>query len=145
MKRNYKKALKEDVVNRVIDKYSVFEIREQTIRQLYNLLPELTNDEDYNLYYEYIFMLSDTLENYIMKLIKRGDLVRQIEMAELKRTVVMRYLNLKGLNNFKTYDECIKNVENISDEIMESLKDNYDFSDTMNHQYVKQLKMKFSK
>lgn len=145
MKRNYKKALKEDVVNRVIDKYSDFEIREQTIRQLYNLLPELTNDEDYNLYYEYIFMLSDTLENYIMKLIKRGDLVRQIEMAELKRKVVMRYLNLKGLNNFKTYDECIKNVENISDEVMESLKDNYDFSDTMNHQYVKQLKMKFNK
>ena len=145
MKKSYKNILKNDVVQRVADKYSSFEVEEQIIRRLYNLLPELIDDATTNLYYEYDFMLSDTLENYIMKLIQRGDVVREIEMAELKRQVVTRFMNLKKLNDYKTYDAFIKDTENISYEILASLKGNYNYKDTMNHQYVKKLKLKFNK
>ncbi len=145
MKNNYKQTLKNDVVDYIMKKYSAFEIDESTINHLYNLLPDLKIDGRINLYFEYLFMLEEKLENHIMSLIHDGDLVKQIEMAELKRNVVIRYLNLKGLNNFDTYSECLKNVEDISDDIMDTLKDNYNFNDTLNNQYIKQLKKRFNK
>lgn len=145
MKNDYKQALKSDVINYVMKKYQAFEIEEATINHLYNLLPDLKADGKTNLYFEYLFMLEEELEDYIMSLIQDGDVIKQIEMAEMKRYVVIRYLNLKGLNNFKTYSECLKVVENISDEIMETLKDDYNCHDSLNSQYIKQLKKKFNK
>lgn len=145
MKNDYKQALKSDVINYVMKKYQAFEIEEATINHLYNLLPDLKADGKTNLYFEYLFMLEEELEDHIMSLIQNGDILKQIEMAEMKRYVVIRYLNLKGLNNFKTYSECLKVVENISDEIMETLKDDYNCHDSLNSQYIKQLKKKFNK
>lgn len=145
MKNDYKQALKSDVINYVMKKYQAFEIEEATINHLYNLLPDLKADGKTNLYFEYLFMLEEELEDYIMSLIQNGDVIKQIEMAEMKRYVVIRYLNLKGLNNFKTYSECLKVVENISDKIMETLKDDYNCHDSLNSQYIKQLKKKFNK
>lgn len=145
MKNDYKQALKSDVINYVMKKYQAFEIEEATINHLYNLLPDLKADGKTNLYFEYLFMLEEELEDYIMSLIQNGDVIKQIEMAEMKRYVVIRYLNLKGLNNFKTYSECLKVVENISDEIMETLKDDYNCHDSLNSQYIKQLNKKFNK
>ena len=145
MKNNYKQALKKDIIDYIMKKYEAFEIDENTINHLYNLLPDLNSDGRTNLYFEYLFMLQEELEDHIMSLIQDGDVIKQIEMAEMKRYVVSRYLNLKGLNNFKTYSECLKVVENTSDEIMETLKDDYNCHDSLNSQYIKQLKKKFNK
>ncbi len=145
MKNSYKQALKSDVIKYVMKKYEAFDIDEATINHLYNLLPDLRSDVRTNLYFEYLFMLEEELEDHIMSLIQNGDILKQIEMAEMKRYVVIRYLNLKGLNNFKTYSECLKVVENTSDEIMETLKDDYNCHDSLNSQYIKQLKKKFNK
>ena len=145
MKKSYKQTLKSDIINYVMNKYKSFELDESTVNHLYNLLPDLKTDGKTNVYFEYLFMLEEEVENYIMSLIQDGDLVKQIELAEIKRYVVIRYLNLKGLNNFKTYSECLELVENTSDEIMEALKDNYDYRDSLNNQYIKQLKKKFNK
>lgn len=145
MKKNYKSVLKEDVLDSVMKRYADFEVDENTIRALYNNLPALSYKEKTNLYFEYDFMLSEALENYIMKLIQSGDIIREIEMAELKSAIVIRYMNLKGLNIYDTYGGFLKSAEDISDEILSSLKDDYDYNDSMNNQYVKKLKKKFNK
>ena len=137
-----KKAYKSVVIDKIKNDYVDFEISDGKINELYN---EITNselkiaDEDSNLYYTFLYACKKKIENYLMKECKNENLLYQIMLAEKLEYIVIRYLSLKKKNNFKS------NANDISYSILENLILEYNKDESLENQYVKRLKQKFSK
>lgn len=137
-----KKAYKDVVINHMKDDYKDFEISDNKLHELYNLITNHTlkiTEEDTNLYYTFLYAYKNNIENYLMKECINNNLLYQIMLAEKKEAVVLRYLSLKKLNKEK------KDLDSISFGIMEELVNDYKEDETLDNQYIKKLKKKFNK
>lgn len=140
----YKQIYYEDLIKYAVKEYADYEIEEEMLRKIFISLPNIENNNIDNMYYEYLFAFKKEIENYIVRQIRKGNEIYQILLAEKKLNVVFRYLNLKKLNNYGDFNRFRSVASNLSDEVVETFKDEFDFNEDMNKQYVKVLNRKFN-
>ena len=145
----------ENLINEMKKIYEIYDIDDTKFNKICSdAIKSTIIDDSVDINFQYYLQCKVYLDNYIIEEIKRGNEDYKIILSLANIYIIKKFINIRKINmdfidikykNIEQAKRLEKYYDDLSDNIIDNLCQEYDSDISFNEQYVKQLNNRFKK